>query len=45
MLMGENLHVVERSKRWRVLAFVALAGSAAPAVTGVVDFALRAGTP
>jgi hypothetical protein len=43
--MGENLHVVERSKRCRVLAFVALAGIAAPAFTGVLDLALRPRSP
>ena len=37
--------VVERPTRRRVLAFVALAGSAAPAFTGVIDLALRARIP
>lgn len=38
-------HVVELPTRRRVLTFVALAGIAAPAFTGVLDLALRAGTP
>jgi len=37
--------VLERPKRRRVLTFVALAGIAAPAFTGVLDLALRARTP
>jgi hypothetical protein len=37
--------VVERPTRRRVLTFVALAGVAAPAFTGVIDLALRARTP
>jgi len=37
--------VVERSTRRRVLTFVALAGVAAPAFTGIVDLAVRAHTP
>jgi hypothetical protein len=37
--------VVEHPSRGRVLTFVALAGIAAPAFTGVVDLALRARTP
>ena len=38
-------HVAERPTRGRVLSFVALAGVAAPAFTGVIDLALRARTP
>jgi len=37
--------VVELPTRRRVLTFVALAGVAAPGFTGVIDLALRAGTP
>jgi hypothetical protein len=37
--------VVERPTRRRVVGFIALAGIAAPAFTGVVDLALRARTP
>jgi hypothetical protein len=37
--------VVERPTRRRVLTFVALAGIAAPAFTGVIDLALHARTP
>jgi hypothetical protein len=37
--------VVEHPTRRRVLTFVALAGVAAPAFTGVVDLALRARSP
>ena len=37
--------VVESPTRRRVLTFVALAGIAAPAFTGVIDLALRARTP
>ena len=44
-IAGRIWQVVERPTRGRVLAFVALAGIAAPAFTGVVDLALRARTP
>jgi hypothetical protein len=37
--------VVERPTRGRVVKFVALAGIAAPAFTGVLDLVLRARTP
>ena len=37
--------VVERPTRPRVLTFVAVAGVAAPALTGAIDLALRARTP
>jgi hypothetical protein len=42
---GRIWHVVERPTRRRVVTFVALAGVAAPAFTGVLDLALRARTP
>ena len=38
-------HVLERPTRRRVLTFVALAGVAAPAFTGIIDLAVRARTP
>ena len=38
-------HVLERPTRHRVLTFVALAGVAAPAFTGIIDLAVRARTP
>jgi len=37
--------VVERPTRRRVVSFVALAGVAAPAFTGVIDLAVRARAP
>jgi hypothetical protein len=37
--------VVEDPRRGRVLTFVALAGVAAPAFTGIINLALRARTP
>jgi hypothetical protein len=44
--VGERVwRVVERPTRRRVLTFVALAGIAAPAFTGVIDLVLRARTP
>jgi hypothetical protein len=50
MALGAGLadrvwRVVESPTRSRVLSFVAVAGIVAPAVTGVIDLALRAGTP